>query len=383
MNSPMSKGPLTGVTVIEMPALGPSPFCGMMLGDMGAEVIKIDRVAASGLGIEFPAEYDLRNRNKRSVALDLKSEAGKAALRALVAKADVVIEGFRPGVAERLGFGPEDCLALRPSLVYARATGWGQEGPLAQTAGHDINYIALSGALGMLGAAEGPPTIPLNLLGDYAGGAMAMAFGIVCALFHARASGHGQVVDAAMVDGVNTLLTVFHGFRQAGMLHPRGQNILDGGAPYYRCYQTADGEWMAVGAIEPKFYAELLALLGLDPSTLPKQNDRAGWPALTELFAATFRQKTRRDWEAVFQGSDACVSPVLSLDEAMAHPHAVARGGFEILDGIQHPIPVPRLSVTPGRISANSPKPGADTEAVLRAAGVPEATIEAVLRGEG
>ncbi|MCB1395523.1 MAG: CoA transferase [Rhodobacteraceae bacterium] len=383
MNAPVSKGPLSGVTVIEMPALGPSPFCGMMLGDMGAEVIKIDRVAASDLGIAFPPEYDLRNRNKRSVALDLKSADGKEALRALVAQADVVIEGFRPGVAERLGFGPDDCLALKPSLIYARATGWGQDGPLAQTAGHDINYIALSGALAMMGAADGPPAVPLNLLGDYAGGAMVMAFGIVCALFQARASGQGQVVDAAMVDGVNTLLTVFHGFRQAGMLHPRGQNVLDGGAPYYRCYETRDGGWMAVGAIEAKFYAEMLARLDLDPATLPGQNDRAGWPALTEALAARFRERTRAEWEAVFDGSDACVSPVLSLDESLTHPHAVARGGIATLDGIEHPIPVPRLSRTPGRILSNAPKPGQDTETVLRERGVPDAVIAAVLNGLG
>ena len=383
MTTPVSKGPLAGVTVIEMPALGPSPFCGMMLGDMGAEVIKIDRVAASGLGIEFPAEYDLRNRNKRSVALDLKSAAGKAALRALIAQADVVTEGFRPGVAERLGFGPEDCLALKPSLIYARATGWGQDGPLAQTAGHDINYVALSGALAMMGAADGPPAVPLNLLGDYAGGAMVMAFGIVCALVQARASGQGQVVDAAMVDGVNALLTVFHGFRQAGMLHPRGQNVLDGGAPYYRCYETSDGGWMAVGAIEAKFYADLLARLELDPAMLPEQNDRAGWPVLAEALAARFRGRTRAEWEAVFDGSDACVSPVLSLDEARRHPHAVARGGIQTLGGVEHPIPVPRLSRTPGRILSNAPRPGADTEAVLRARGVPDAVIRAVLGEAG
>lgn len=355
----------------------------MMLGDMGAEVIRIDRVQPSGLGIEIPPEYELRNRNKKSVALDLKGEAGRATLLKLIARADVLLEGFRPGVAERLGIGPEECWTHRPQLVYARATGWGQAGPLAQTAGHDINYIALSGALGMMGAADGPPAIPLNLVGDYGGGAMYMAFGILCAVFEAQQSGKGQVVDAAMVDGAASLLTVFHGMHQSGLLNPRGQNVLDGGAPYYRCYETRDGGWMAVGAIEPKFYAAFLAGLGLDPADLPKQNDRSAWPELHRRFAACFKARTRQDWEAVFDGTDACVSPVLSLDEAPLHPHAAERHAIEEVDGIAHPAPAPRLSRTPGAIRSNAPAVGQDTRAVLEAFELSPEEVAAALRAAG
>jgi alpha-methylacyl-CoA racemase len=370
-------GPLAGLTVIEMAGLGPTPFCGMLLADMGAEVIRVERTEPSGLGIDLA--FDLRNRNKRSIALDMKFDAGRAALMRLVARADVLTEGFRPGVAERLGFGPDDCWKVSPRLVYGRATGWGQGGPLAQAAGHDINYIALSGALAMIGEPNSP-AVPLNLLGDYAGGALYLAFGITCAVIEAQRSGQGQVVDAAMLDGINSLLTVFHGFRQSGALKPRGENILDGGAPYYRCYPTRDGGFMAVGAIEPKFYAILLDRLGLDPATLPKQNDRAGWPDLAARFAERFAERTRAEWEAVFDGSDACVSPVLSLDEAGRHPHVQARGMFVTLDGIDHPQPAPRLSRTPGAVRWNDPKSGADTEAVLRDKGFSDAEIAALTK---
>jgi alpha-methylacyl-CoA racemase len=365
-------GALSGLSVIELAGLGPTPFCGMLLADMGAEVIRVERTEASGLGIELA--FDLRNRNKRSIALDLKSPEGRAALARLIASADVLTEGFRPGVAERLGFGPDDCLALNPRLVYGRATGWGQDGPLAQVAGHDINYIALTGALSMIGG-PGAPAVPLNLLGDYAGGALYLAFGIVCAVLEAQRSGKGQVVDAAMIDGVNALLTVFHGFRQSGALAPRGENILDGGAPWYRCYRTSDGGFMAVGAIEPKFYAILLDRLGLDPASLPKQHDRAGWPTLAARFAERFAARSRADWEAVFDGTDACVSPVLTLDEAGRHPHVVARGMVATIDGIEHPQPAPRLSRTPGAVRWNDPKAGADTEAVLREHGFSDSEI--------
>ena len=357
--------PLSGIRVVEMAGLGPTPFCGMMFGDMGAEVIRVERTSDSGLGIEFPPEYDLRNRNKRSVALDLKSEEGRRALERLVATADVLLEGFRPGVMERLGFGPERCLALRPTLVYARATGWGQDGPLAQAAGHDINYIALTGALDMIGPAEGPPCPPLNLIGDYAGGAMYMAFGILCALRVAEQSGRGQVVDAAMIDGATSLLTVFHGLRQAGRQRPRGQNALDGGAPYYRCYRTKDGGWMAVGPIEAKFYAIFLDRLGLATESLPDQNDGAGWARLEGVLAEAFLARTREEWEEVFAGSDACVSPVLSLAEAPDHPHSRARDMFVTVGDIDHPKPAPRLSRTPGSVRGNAPRPGQDTAAIL------------------
>lgn len=374
-------GPLAGLTVIEMAGLGPTPFCGMLLGDMGADVIRIDRTGPSDLGIEIPPAYELRNRNKKSVALDLKSEAGKAALLRLIAKADILLEGFRPGVAERLGIGPEDCLRLQPRLVYARATGWGQDGPLAQSAGHDINYIALTGALSMIGDRGVRPQVPLNILGDYAGGALFMAFGIVCAVLEAKNSGQGQVVDATMMDGVGSLLTVFHGFQQSGLLHPRGENVLDGGAPYYCCYETSDGGWMAVGAIESKFYVQFVELLGLDVKALPARNDTANWPRLTEIFAAEFAKHPRAHWQAVYEGTDACVSPVLSLEEAKHHPHVQARSMFVKEGEIEHPRPAPRLSRTPGTVRSNAPAPGGDTAEVLKAAGFSEAEIEKMVAG--
>lgn len=372
-------GALAGLTVIELAGLGPTPFCGMLLADMGAEVIRVERTKASGLGIELA--FDLRNRNKRSIALDLKSPEGRAALSRLIAGADALTEGFRPGVAERLGFGPDDCLALNPRLVYGRATGWGQNGPLAQAAGHDINYIALTGALSMIGSPDAP-AVPLNLLGDYAGGALYLAFGIVCAVLEVQRSGKGQVVDAAMIDGVNSLLTVFHGFQQSDVLEPRGANVLDGGAPYYRTYATKDGGFMAVGAIEPKFYAILLDRLGLDAASLPHQNDRAGWPMLAARLAARFAERSRTEWETVFDGTDACVSPVLTLDEAARHPHVVARSMLAAVDGVEHPQPAPRLSRTPAAVRWNEPKPGADTGAVLRDKGFSEAEIAALTKVE-
>lgn len=370
-----AKAALSGVRVIEMAGLGPTPFCGMLLGDMGAEVIRIERVEDAGLGIAIPYEYDLRNRNKRSIALDLKAPQGREALARLVASADVLLEGFRPGVMERLGFGPERCLDLRPKLVFARATGWGQDGPLAQRAGHDVNYIGLAGALDMIGPPEGPPALPLNLIGDYAGGALYMAFGILCALRSAEATGQGQVVDAAMIDGVTSLLTVFHGMRQTGMLRPRGENVLDGGAPYYRCYRTSDGGWLAVGPIESKFYAAFLDRLGLKADELPGQNDSADWPRLEEAIAGRFASRTRAEWETVFEGSDACVTPVLSLDEVPAHPHFRAREMFETVQGIDHPRPAPRLSRTPGVVASNAPRPGEHTAAILREIGFDESDV--------
>jgi alpha-methylacyl-CoA racemase len=347
----------------------------MMLGDMGAEVIRVERTVPADLGIACPPQYDLRNRNKKSIALDLKSVEGKAAFMRLIADADALIEGFRPGVMERLGAGPADCWKVKPSLVFARATGWGQDGPLSRSAGHDINYIAVTGALDMIGEAEGQPCPPLNLLGDYGGGAMYMAFGVVCALIEAQRSGKGQVVDAAMIDGVTSLIALFHGFRQAGLQRPRGENVLDGGAPYYRCYRTRDGGWMAVGAIEAKFYATLLRLLELDPSILPDQNERAGWPRLEAVFEEKFRSRDRADWQAIFEGADACVSPVLSLQEAAIYPHAAARSMFVGQGDLKHPAPAPRLSRTPGEVRAGPPVPGQDTEAILRTNGFSDEEI--------
>ncbi|MDR5654869.1 CaiB/BaiF CoA transferase family protein [Ruixingdingia sedimenti] len=359
-------GPLAGLKVIELAGLGPTPFCGMLLGDLGADVLRIDRLEAADLGIDMPGKYDLRNRNKRSAAIDMKRPEGLAVLKGLIAEADILIEGFRPGVAERLGVGPEDCRALNPRLVYGRATGWGQDGPMAQMAGHDINYIALTGALDCIGPADGPPVPPLNLLGDYGGGGVYLAFGLMCAVFEARRSGQGQVVDAAMVDGVTSLMTVFHAFRQMGQLEPRrGANILDGGAPFYTCYQTSDGRYVAVGAIETRFYRTMLDRMGIDPASLPDRNDRANWPALRRRFEEVFRTRTRDEWAALLEGSDACFSPVLTLEEAPRHPHNLARGLMEERDGVAQPRPAPRFSRTPGAIARPAPARGEHTQQAL------------------
>ncbi|AMG87105.2 CaiB/BaiF CoA transferase family protein [Bordetella bronchiseptica] len=370
-------GPLHGLRVIEVAAMGPVPFCGMLLADLGAEVLRVDRTADAGLGIALDPRFELRGRGKQSVAMDLKHPDGLAAFLRLVARADVLLEGFRPGVAERLGIGPRACLSLRPSLVYGRATGWGQSGPMSQAAGHDINYLALTGALDMIGPAGGAPVPPLNLVGDYAGGALYLALGVVSAGLEAARSGVGQVVDAAMIDGVSSLLTVFHGFRQAGMLNPeRGANVLDGGAPYYTTYATLDGRHMAVGAIEPKFFAVLLSELGLDQRELPAQQDRARWPQLRQAIAARFAQRTRDDWAAHFQDKDACVSPVLALHEAPQHAHNQARAQMVDVDGIEHPAPAPRFSRTPASIRGNAAAPGAHTVQALESWGFDAAEIE-------
>jgi alpha-methylacyl-CoA racemase len=354
-------GPLSSLRVIEIAAMGPVPFCGMVLGDLGADVIRVDRPGEAADG-----PCDLRGRNKRSVTLDLKSPAGRDALLRLVATADILLEGFRPGVAERLRIGPDDCLAVQPRLAYGRATGWGQDGPLAQTAGHDINYIALTGALDMIGPAGGAPVPPLNLVGDYGGGAMFLALGVVAAALDARSTGRGQVVDAAMIDGVNALLTVFHGFHAAGRLSGRrGDNLLDGGAPWYATYETRDGRHMAVGAIEDRFYATMVGRLGLSPDDLPDRSDRAAWPQLRARFADTFRRRTRDEWIEIFGGSDACVSPVLSLEEARRHPQALARGTVEVVDGMLHPRPAPRFSLTPAAIARPPARPGQHTDEIL------------------
>jgi alpha-methylacyl-CoA racemase len=376
-------GPLTGVKVLELAAIGPVPFCGMLLGDMGAEVLRIDRMTDTDLGIEVPTAYELRGRNKRSVAIDLKKPEGRDALMRLVKQADVLLEGFRPGVAERLSIGPKDCFVHRPQLVYGRATGWGQHGPMAQEVGHDINYLALTGALDMIGPIGGAPVPPLNIVGDYGGGALYLAFGVMCALFESRVSGKGQIVDAAMIDGVTSLLTVFHGYRQAGLLRPgRGNNMLDGGAPYYTTYPTKDGHYVAVGAIEPRFYAALIEGLGLDTAALPAQNDHARWPELRAKLAERFLERTREEWEKQFEGTDACFSPVLSIDEAAAHPHNVAREQFVAVDGILHPSPAPRLSRTPGAIKSNSPQNAQHTlEALVDWGFSPDDVTEGLRRG--
>lgn len=369
-------GPLTGLKIIELAGMGPTPFCGMVLADLGAEVIRIDRPTAIGQD----EAWDLRGRNKRSIALNLKSETGRKAFFDLCAGAGALIEGYRPRVAERLGIGPADCWKVNPALVYGRATGWGQDGPMAQLAGHDINYIALTGALDMIGPAGGAPVPPLNLVGDYGGGAMFLTVGLLAALHEAARTGKGQVVDAAMVDGVNALLAVFYGFLAEGSLRfERGQNRLDGGSPWYATYLTADGRYMAVGALEPQFYDLLLSGLGFDAKDVPDRDDRANWPRLRAMFAARFLQRSRDEWSAVFSDLDACVSPVLNLREAMEYHHNVARGSALTVAGIPHPRPAPRFP-SHGEQRIEPPVPaGRDTRAVLCELGWSEAEIAACL----
>jgi len=352
-------GPLSELRIVEFEAIGPGPFCGMMLADMGADVLLIDRPEDPRLGLGRDRWFDVMMRGRRSATLDLKSEGGVAAALALANKADAIIEGFRPGVMERLGLGPEVLLARNPRLVYGRMTGWGQEGPLSARAGHDINYIALTGVLNAIGRAGGAPVPPLNLVGDFGGGGMLLAFGIACALVEAQRSGKGQVVDAAMVDGASLLATMFSGMMAAGRWHEtRGDNLLDTGAPWYEVYETADGKYVAIGAIEPKFYEELLLRLGVQGEKLPAQHDRKGWPALRERFAEKFRERTRDEWCRAFDGSDACFSPVLSFTEARAHPHNAARGTFTRSGKVDQPAPAPRFSRTPGAIRRAPPERG-------------------------
>jgi alpha-methylacyl-CoA racemase len=340
-------GPLAGIRVVELEGIGPAPMCAMLLADMGATVLRIERPGGSGLGLERPRELDLLLRGRRAIALDLKAAGGRRLALRLVEKADALIEGFRPGVAERLGLGPEACFERNPRLVYGRVTGWGQEGPLAQAAGHDINYIALVGALHAFGRRGGAPTPPLNVVGDFAGGALYLAFGLVCALLEARQSGRGQVVDAAMIDGAASLLTAFHGMLAAGLAtHERGSNHLDGGAHFYNAYECADGRWISVAAIEGKFYAELLRRLDLDPAGLPAQMDRTTWPELQARFAALFKTRSRGEWCALLEGTDACFAPVLTTDEAPQHPHHRVRGTYAEIGGVVQPAPAPRFSRT-------------------------------------
>ena len=370
-------GPLAGIKIVEMSGIGPAPFCGMLLADLGADVIRIDRPVAADLGLGVPLRYDLLNRGKRAAALDLKTPAGAATALRLVARADALIEGFRPGVMERLGLGPAACHAVNPRLVYGRMTGWGQTGPLKDRAGHDINYIAMAGALDAIGAAGGAPVPPLNLVGDFGGGALYLAMGVLAALLEARVSGTGQVVDAAMVDGVASLMAMQSGLRQAGLWrNERGANAIDGGAPYYRTYRTRDGRYVAAGAIEARFYAAMLAGLGLAGADLPAQNDSARWPELHARLAAAFAARTRDEWEAVFAGSDACVSPVLDMEESMAHPLALARANVTVLDGVAGPAPAPKFSRTPGRVRHPPRDPVADAREALLAWGLTGDGIE-------
>ncbi|MFD5518027.1 CaiB/BaiF CoA transferase family protein [Streptomyces sp. NPDC127066] len=365
-------GPLAGVRVVELAGIGPGPFAAMLLADLGADVVRVDRPGGPGLGVD-PA-HDVTNRNKRSVIIDLKAEDGASRVLDLAERADILIEGYRPGVAERLGVGPEDCRARNPGLVYGRMTGWGQEGPLAQRAGHDIAYIALTGTLGMIGDPDRPPAVPANLLGDYAGGSLYLVVGLLAALHHARATGTGQVVDAAIVDGTAHLSTMIHGMIAAGGWQDRrAANLLDGGCPYYGTYETADGRHMAVGPLEQRFYDRFVDLLGI-PELGPAHKDPARWDELRTAVADRFRTRTRDEWTAVFEDTDACVAPVLSLREAPGHPHLAARGTFVDHEGITQPAPAPRFSATPTSVRGGPALPGTGTADVARDWDVPRLT---------
>ncbi|MDK1472046.1 CaiB/BaiF CoA-transferase family protein [Streptomyces sp. 549] len=358
-----ASGPLAGLRVVELAGIGPGPFAGMLLADLGADVVRVERPGGAGLGID--PRCDVTNRGKRSVLVDLKAPGGAARVLDLAERADVLIEGWRPGVAERLGVGPEPCLDRNPALVYGRMTGWGQDGPLAASAGHDIGYTAVTGALGMIGPADGPPSVPANLLGDYAGGSLYLVVGVLAALRHAALHGSGQVVDAAIVDGTSHLTAMIHGMLAAGSWQDRrGANLLDGGCPFYGVYETSDGGHMAVGALEDRFYAEFVRLLGLRQP--PEQHDLAAWGALREAVADRFASATRSHWTRVFEGSDACVAPVLSLSEAPHHPHLAARGTYLTHEGITQPAPAPRFSATPTRVRSGPALPGVHTAEVAR-----------------
>lgn len=374
-------GPLRGMRVIEIAGMGPGPFAAMVLADMGADVIRVDRpgggLFASG------AASDLLSRGKRSICVDLKQPGGVEVVLQLVEGADALVEGFRPGVVEKLGIGPEACLARNPRLVFGRMTGWGQEGPLAQEAGHDINYIALSGVLHAIGRRGEAPAIPLNLIGDFGGGGLLLAFGVVCAMLEARTSGEGQIVDAAMVDGAALLMASLYGAHQAGFWSDeRGTHLLDSGAPFYEVYETADGRWISIGSIEPQFHASLLERLGLTEESLPDQMDQQAWPALKVRFAEIFKTKTRDEWCRIFDGSDACFAPVLAMSEVHAHPHHVARDTFHEIHGVRQPRPAPRFSRTAPAVGRPPAAVGAHTEEILRETACSPAEI-ASLRESG
>jgi alpha-methylacyl-CoA racemase len=375
-------GPLAGIRVVEMVGLGPCPFAAMMLADMGAEVIRIDRKAAPGASHPFPVlgtKFDVMARGRRSLALDLKQPAAKEVVLALLDQADVVLEGFRPGVMERLGFGPDVCHARNPKLVYGRVTGWGQHGPLAQASGHDLNYIALTGLLHATGRADTPPPPPLNQVGDFGGGGMMIAVGVVCAVLEARSSGKGQVVDAAMTDGAALLGAMMYGMRASGSWNDgREANLLDGGAPFYDSYACADGKFITIGSLEPQFYALLLKLTGAADPVFAVQMDEGQWPQMKQRFTALFKTRSRDEWCAVLEGTDVCFAPVLDMAEAPAHPHNQARATFIDVDGVTQPAPAPRFSRTTPAVPGAASKPGADRAAILADWGWPEEAIAAL-----
>jgi len=361
--------------VIELAGIGPGPFCGMLLSDMGAEVIRVDRAGGGGRRAR-----DVLARGRKSIAVDLKNPAGRDTVLKLCESADALFEGFRPGVTERLGLGPEECMARNPALVYGRMTGWGQEGPLAQAAGHDINYIALAGALHAIGPQGGKPVPPLNLVGDFGGGGMVLAFGLVCAMLEAGKSHKGQVVDAAMVDGAAVLMAMFFSMQAGGAWKDvRGANLLDGAAPFYDTYETSDGKYISVGSIEPQFYALLVEKAGVDPDEFSGQMDQSRWPAYKEKLTAVFKSKSRDEWCALMEGTDVCFAPVLSLGEVAEHPHNKHRGTFTDLEGVIQPAPAPRFSRTEAALTGGARLPGEDTRTVLSAGGFSDGEIDSLI----
>ena len=373
-------GPLQGLRVIEMAGIGPGPMACMLLADLGADVVRVDRLEPSGLGLAMAPRHDVNSRSRRSVALDLKSDAGRGVALRLIAGADVLVEGFRPGVMEKLGLGPTPCHERNPRLVYGRVTGFGQTGPLAQAAGHDLNYIALTGALHAIGPAGGAPLPPLNLVGDYGGGALYLAFGVMAALFERQRSGQGQVVDAAMVDGAASLASVFFGLQAAGnWAGPRGGNLLDGGAPFYATYQTADGHFISLAPLEPKFFAQLVRALELDERFITRQYDSRVWPELRTAIAQAVKQRSRDDWQQRLEGSDVCFAPVLSFEEAPTHAHALARQAFVDVDGVVQPGPAPRFDRTPAGQPRPAPAAGEHTAQVLQEAGFSVDEVHALI----
>lgn len=374
-----TQGPLSGVRIVELGGVGPVPFCCMLLSDLGAEVIRIDRPPGYDGGVPGDPRFNLLNRGRRSVSLDLKRPDAAAAVLKLVGKADALVEGFRPGVAEKLGLGPDVCLAANPALVYGRMTGWGQDGPLAQTPGHDINYISLTGVLHAIGPAEGPPAIPLNLAGDFGGGSLYLALGLVSAMLESRRSGKGQVVDAAMVDGSASLMTLCYGLLASGYWKDqRASNRLDSGAPWYNVYETKDGRWLSVGSNEARFWRNTLDVLGLTHADMPDQHDTSRWPEMHAKLAEVFRTRTRDEWCALAEGREVCFAPVLSMTEAPMHPHLRARGTFVERDGVIQPAPAPRFSRTPGAIQSAPARPGEHTEEALREWGFSAAELDAL-----
>ncbi|MEM7253537.1 MAG: CaiB/BaiF CoA-transferase family protein [Pseudomonadota bacterium] len=377
-----ASGPLVGYKVIELAGIGPNPMCAMLLADMGAEVVRVDRVVDGGLGIPMDPKFSLLDRSRRSIAVDLKQPEGVELILRMAEQADALIEGFRPGVTERLGIGPEDCAKRNPKLVYGRVTGWGQEGPLAKAAGHDINYISLIGAAYAIGRPDTPPAPPLNLVGDFGGGGVYLALGVVAALLEAQKSGKGQVVDAAMVDGAASLMTAVYGMYAAGvMTDNRGQNILDGGAHFYDTYETSDGNFISIASIESKFYDELLSLTGFSDPEHKAHRDKGQWADMSTKMAALIKTKTRDEWCEIMEGTDVCFAPVLSIGEAPTHAHNRARDAFIEVDGVVNPAPAPRFSRTPANIQKGASAPGADTEQVLADWGIDAGEISQMKSG--